>query len=311
MASYFSLLAYRNQPVEAIFAATDVAEENRVRECDAATKIQSVARMRRARARYVHVRRCIVAMQRTYRGYGGRKRFLDLVFEAHQQRQRAIFDHFATTVQRLFRGYYSRKWRSDFYSQKHYLQTVEATSRRVREEAEERRAQQEAQVADDDDQEQRKQFRETARGLHHLLSTAVRSGVLRPAAATTGLQTVFGSNIEDDLRQVASEESAKPRKFRSDLIPRKSPSNVAPTGGSAIPAAGIGSTKYQRSLQSSAPYDAEREHKNLERAIDASMASQYHRTTFVTRRAVPAAAPPTLLSESEYVPAKLQSLKKR
>ena len=144
-----------------------------------------------------------------------------------------------------------------------------------------------------------------------LLSTAVRSGVLRPAAAASGLQTVFGTNIEDDLREVAAQESAKPRKFRSDIIPRKSPANAPPKGGSAVPAFGIGSAKYQRSLQSSAPYDAEREQKQLERAVDAAIASQYHRTTFVTRKAVTAPAPPTLLSESEYVPAKLQTLKKR
>lgn len=280
MAAYFNLLTVRNQPVEAIFAATDVAEENRLIECSAATKIQSVARMRRARVRYLHVRNCIESMQRTYRGYMSRRRFLDIVCMAKLNHQRAVYNHFATTIQRVFRGFYSRKWRSDFFSQKRYLQMVEARSQAVRNDAEQCRAQQEADTRVENEALRRHQFQAAAGGLHHLLSTAVRSGVLRPAGATAGLATVFGTNVEDELREAVT--SIPRRKFKSEWLHQPA---TAGTTHLSVPGSGIGNTKYVPSLQASEPYDAVHEQARISRAVDARLASEFHRHGFVTRKA--------------------------
>lgn len=291
MAAYFNLLTVRNQPVEAIFAATDVAEENRLIECAAATKIQSVARMRRGRVRYLHVRNCIVSMQRTYRGYMSRRRFLDIVCHARLSHQRAVYDHFATSIQRVFRGFYSRKWRSDYYSQKRYLQMVEARSQAVRHEAEQCRSQQEADTRVEFATIQRQEFQAAASGLHHLLSTAVRSGVLRPAAATTGLSTVFGTNVEDELRDAIT--SVPRRKFRGEWQTQRTAD--AGTTHLSVPGNGIGKTKYVPSLQASEPYDAEREQAKIARAVDAKLAAEFHRHSFVGRKV---GARPTLDSRA-------------
>jgi hypothetical protein len=243
-------------------------------------------------------------MQRTYRGYLGRREYLEALHRVRLNRQRAVYDYFATTIQRMFRGFYSRKWRSDFYSQKQYLHTIEARSQQVRQLAEDARAQQEVDLAEAEDREQRHKFRETAGGLHHLLSTAVRSGVLRPAVSSTGLQTVFGTNIEDDLRDAAADANSAPkRKFRSDLIPRKG-ENAPPKGGSPLPYYGVGNAKYSRSLQSSEAFDAEREQSLLDRAVDAKMASNFHQHAFVARKANPPPAPLTLNAGSQYQPEK-------
>lgn len=298
MATYFTLLSDRNKPVEAIFAATDKAEENRVRECDASTRIQSVARMRRARSRYVRVRSCIIAMQRVYRGYVGRRRFLDIVHAKQLERQRAVFDHFATVVQRHFRGFYSRKWRSDFFCQKRYLQQVEARSQAVREDARQAYEHQVAEVADREDAERRAKFEATAGQLHHLLSTAVRSGVLRPAMAATGLTTVFGTNVEDDLRAVPIQR----RKYRADVIPPDTSSvRTMPTrGGSPVRRVEISQQPYQRSLQSSTAYDAEVDRQRLDNAVSATQMRSLHDKPFVTRKPGPQPPVKTINAESDY-----------
>jgi hypothetical protein len=297
MATYFALLQFRNQPVEAIFAATDIAEENRVRECIAATKIQSMARMLRCRKRYLHLRQCILSMQRVYRGYVGRKRFFDHVHGSENVRQRAVFDHFATIIQRHFRGFYSRKWRSDFYSQKRYLQAIEHKSEAVRKEALEQREKQQQLLSQREQELQRAKFVETASDLHHLLSTAVRSGILRPALSQTGLTTVFGTNVEDELR-VAALESLKTRKFKREIIPVVPPVK----GGSPVKKFTIGGGKYVQSMQASVPYDTDGEAKLLAKAVDSKMAMQFHNAVFVARKAAPPPHPKSLNAESEYLP---------
>ena len=304
MATFFDLQLRRNHPVEAIFAATDIAEDNRVAECEAATRIQAAARMRRCRVRFQHVRKCVVDVQRVFRAFLGRRRFFDIAINAAEVSRRSTFDHFATVVQARFRGYYSRKWRSDFYAQRKYLHDVTQQSERVRQAAlaaqEEQRNLDAARAAD----EQRAAFQQAAGGMHHLLSTAVRSGILRPVGANHGHTTVFGSNVEDELRAVPIPR----RKFKESLIPPRGATDAASSapsklrsGGTSVANKTVGQEPYVKSLQSSAPYDAAHEDARLETAVHERLVSTLHGRGFAPRKVKQQPDPLSLNAGSEYV----------
>ena len=292
MATFFRLLSQRNQPVEAIFAATDTAEENRLIEANAAIRIQSVARMRRAFLRYMYVRRCIVDMQRVYRGYRGRVRFLSKKIEEHEERQRQIIAHFAVIVQSRFRGYYSRKWISDFYAQKCYLMQVHAKAEQVRKMADEEQARQLTERNETLKTSTFEEYQNAMSNMHHLLSTAARSGVLRPGLAQKGLTTVFSSNIEEDIRKIPIPR----RKFKPE-IPPSTIGMGATKGGSRIPPLATSGP----SLHSQSPYDAVQEQERLEKRVNRKLMESLHQTEFVTRKPEAPKPPKTIGSESQYV----------
>lgn len=290
MATFYSLLGQRNQPVEAIFAATDVAEENRVLEAEAAIKIQSVARMRRQFLRYRYVRRCIIDIQRIYRGYRGRILAVKFQISVEKLRRRRILDYFAARIQAAFRGFYSRKWISDFYAQKRYLVQVYAKSEAIRSEAQDQNLRQQAERNDTLRTATLEEYQKATANMHHLLSTAARSGVLRPAMALKGLTTVFSTNIEEDIRKVPIPR----RKFKADLPQSTCTINVK--GGSRVPAIAIGGP----SLHAQTPYDAMHEQSLLESRVNKKLTEVIHQTDFVTRKPDPPKFPKTLASDSEF-----------
>jgi hypothetical protein len=313
MSTYFLLQGKRNHPVEAIFSATDTAEENRIAECKAATQIQAAARMHHSRTAFVHVRNSVINVQRVFRGYRGRKRYFDAAIARAISRRRAVFDHFATVIQSRFRGFYSRKWKADFIAQKRYLVQVEAQSQKVRQDAFEAREMQTVHLAATMEQERAAAFNKAAGNMHHLLSTAARSGILRPAVAVTGLQTVFGTNIEDELRNVPIPR----RKFRGEIIPvssRHANPNSSPLMGSQEPLRKGGSSRtnmsvsrqpYVRSLLSDGAYDAHSQQSKLDQAVHHRMVEKIHGSkSFVTRKPAPPKDNITINAQTPYGPGK-------
>ena len=328
MATFFSLLGHRNHPVEAIFAATDVAEANRVRERSAATKIQSAVRMRQCRRRFLYVRTCIVSIQRLFRGFADRKAALNRRLDDVKRRHVATLHALASIIQAAFRGFFSRKWRCDFYAQKRYLIGVVEESERVRRLAEATREQQTAELQISEHQRQLEAYLRAASGKHHLLSTAVQPGVFRPTAARQGVASVFGSSVEEDLRQLPALNYPR-RVFKADVLPAAAPVAVASTDGggasqvhvdpkgsqaaagtSVLAATVAQGGSYRKdvlptnrlSLAAAASYSASSDAKKLEKAIDEKMTKRLHGDSHFAARK-PDAPPPiaTLRAESEYV----------
>lgn len=280
MATFYELLTQRNRPVESIFAATDTAEENRLKECAAATKIQAMARMHAARTRYLYLRRCIVDIQRVYRGYRGKVRFLTRAIEVDEARRMAIFHHFASVIQSRFRGFHCRKWHSDFYAQKQYVMQVAEASEAVRQQAIRAQALNGEERKTAEYESQKKAYMDAMSNMHHLLSTAARSGILRPGACRSGLQTMFNTNVEEDLRSMP--------------IPRKKLKEHLAMATSA--------TTEDR-LSTSVPYNAVEEARKLMAKVDEKLISSVHgETSFLVRKPDVPRWPQTLQAQSDYVP---------
>ncbi|KAG5465729.1 hypothetical protein CUR178_00441 [Leishmania enriettii] len=124
--------AYGCSLVKAVLIALEDAEAHAPAELNAAVTIQATFRMYRQRKAFLAVRHHACLIQRVYRGYATRKR-LDV--ERATVRQitylQVVFDTFATRIQACYRGYQSRKKKSNYYSQQAYLKVATALSSEV------------------------------------------------------------------------------------------------------------------------------------------------------------------------------------
>lgn len=215
MVSYHRLSA-SNGLVTCLFAALNDAEEARLFETAACARIQSVFRMVSQRRKYLRAKHACIHIQRVYRGYRGRVHALLRRIDQHEAHAHLFYTHFAVLIQKTFRGFFSRKWRSNYYQQKAYLKVVEERSQQVMKsiaehqmeslEAEERRKQTDLLAA----------FAATTKDLHHLVSTQAIPGVFRDPLSGMSKQTVFDGRIEDTL--IALKAPVKKHKA-ADLFP--------------------------------------------------------------------------------------------
>ena len=100
----------------AFFEATRAAEEARVDETARCVRLQSAWRRVVCVAFFNEQQRTIRLMQRHLRGWLGRQKARRARRARDIGRQRAVFDAIATTIQRRFRAYHSRKYRHSFYA---------------------------------------------------------------------------------------------------------------------------------------------------------------------------------------------------
>ena len=167
-------------------AASDAAKS----EHDAAVKIQSFVRLHFLRIWYNHVLALIIRGQRIYRGHAGRKRAVQLTAKRREWETMSFFHYQACMCQRIFRGYYSRRFRHDFHARKNYIRNILKKSEELRKSLAEHR-----EIAAREEQDRRmakaqEEFKNVAQNLHHLLSTKSCPGIyirLQLRAGTHGV----------------------------------------------------------------------------------------------------------------------------
>jgi hypothetical protein len=220
------------------------AEEER----RAAVELQRLFRGGRARRRIQRLRDAAVTIQRVQRGHVGRRIAHERRSDVEDARRRALFDYCASQLQKLFRGYYSRRYRHDFFARKRYIRTVLHNSETLRQtlrshEAalieDARRREEEARAAE---------FKRVSQGLHHLLSTSTQPGVYNSPFAADAPPVAFGKHVEEHLRDNTRELIAT-RGVKSFGVRQPVP-------------------RVRRSLQASVQYGAEIEAQRAEKRYE-------------------------------------------
>lgn len=331
MSSFHSLRAHtgaQNGCVEVLLAALQAANDasQRILEATAASKIQSIGRMYAQKKSFRHVLRCIVNIQRSFRGYRDRKKALRVRIQQQKMYNAAVFDHFATLIQSRFRGFILRKRHCDFYARKRYIQGIVDQNEKVRDESISAFQAQQSERERTLREEQRNAFVSATKNLHHLLSTSCVSGVFRPPLSVDGAKTVFGTNIEDDLRSIPlmHNHSTSGRKFKPDLPQTGAASlasgTVATTAAGGTTGAGGGGVKYvprapsqsikttttfevsPAALQNAAVYQVERVEQSLQHSVDKKLQSAIHGgSSFLTRKPEAPKFQSTINAETPYV----------
>nr|CAG4718488.1 unnamed protein product [Naegleria fowleri] len=193
--------------LESFFEARREAEANRERENNAAVLIQKTYRRWVARNAYLKYRHHVITIQRVFRGYlYGRKLKRQLLADRIKQEREQFYHYCATQIQRIYRGYYVRKYVHNFYKRKEYLEFVQQQNATVSEYVDNYRKIREEELADEKEKNDFKRFQELSKSLHHLVSTKTIPGVYKPNHRLISEETVYGIPVEDQLRYVAKTE---------------------------------------------------------------------------------------------------------
>ncbi|CBZ26265.1 conserved hypothetical protein [Leishmania mexicana MHOM/GT/2001/U1103] len=194
MSRNYSLItpAYGCGLVNAVLSALEDAAAHAPVEIDATVKIQAAFRMYQQRKAFLMLRQHACLIQRVYRGYATRKR---LDGERATVRRMAylqtVFDMFATRIQACYRGYQSRKTRSNYYAQQAYLNVVTARSSEVLVQALSTQAEQDALRNAEAKRVHNLSYARRTAHMHYMVSTCSVPSVyqLSPASSTAKQST--------------------------------------------------------------------------------------------------------------------------
>ena len=151
-------------------------EKYRHKELQAAVKIEALWRMFKQRKLYLHQKWAVSVIKRVYRGYRTRKSFWKLTSQALALQRRLFFSSLALSIQRIYRGFYSRK--KD-------LKYIEGKNQRRLEKM--NKYKQDLVSEDQKRQEDyaRMEFYKLSTNLHHLTSTNAIPGVYKSLEAVS------------------------------------------------------------------------------------------------------------------------------
>ncbi|XP_018118095.1 spermatogenesis-associated protein 17 isoform X2 [Xenopus laevis] len=160
-----------------LISAHRLAEDNRVKEYNAAVSIQSWFRGCKVRAYLRYLHKMVTVIQKWWRGYVARKYFRSKVKTAYFIMKMNFYNETAVRIQKRWRGYFVRKYVHNYYALKRYLEGVTIKNNIVRKELDK--------YADIKSREQTKKTMEKeerekdyrARKTHYLLSTEQIPGV--------------------------------------------------------------------------------------------------------------------------------------
>lgn len=190
--------------VEYYFFAKRQAEENRIRENLAATKIQACYRRYSQNKVYLTIRNATCNIQRVYRGYKyGRSLIKQLLAEKTRKEKELLLDYCATQIQKVFRGYRFRKNVHNYYARKQYLQSVYRKGQEIQHYIERWKQLQHAISLEEKEIKELEEFERTTANMHHLLSTKTIPGVLKKFGEVVSQKTIYGMPIEDHLRDTS------------------------------------------------------------------------------------------------------------
>lgn len=159
------------------YEATLMTEKKRFMEIHACTRIQSLFRRYRLRRDFLMQKAHTIICQRVMRGYFTRKRYWQLIEAELTIRRKAFYTATALSIQRVYRGFYSRKYIHDFYARKTYLMHIAQKNAEVREQTSKHYDTLKLWEAQQKEEYARSEFEKLATSLHHLTSTKAIPGV--------------------------------------------------------------------------------------------------------------------------------------
>lgn len=298
-------------------------------ERQAAVRIQRVFRGHVVLARYRLVKNSTRTIQRLARGKLARIACSTVRSQRLKDANISFFHHSAQTVQRFWRGYWSRKCWHNFHARKAYLQGVRQAGERTVSHLEERHQQQLQKAAQDQANATRAEFGKLCGELHHLVSTRSVPGVYNPPYSDA-LPSAFGKPVEQHLRDETHLEVRslrRPQKVRQHSATTWRPKQMEHAAthqppeqtrfrsrtasvGRAQTIQGPFRSKHQievanakafnnfRSVQSESPYEAVKRDAQMQQRLEKLTRTAPH--DFAFRRVEPSVVKPSVHAETQY-----------
>ncbi|GLD58296.1 spermatogenesis-associated protein 17 isoform X1 [Lates japonicus] len=137
MAELLKIRSEAEEFLKEYFLRNSQAEENRQKENQAATRIQSWFRACKVRAYLSHLHKKAIIIQKIWRGFTARARFRQMVKAAYFIMKMNFYEEMAVRIQRRWRGFFVRRYIHNFYARKSYLEGLSRKNELVRRELDE------------------------------------------------------------------------------------------------------------------------------------------------------------------------------
>eukprot|EP00696_Hemimastix_kukwesjijk_P019470 gnl/Hemi2/8721_TR3021_c0_g1_i1.p1 gnl/Hemi2/8721_TR3021_c0_g1~~gnl/Hemi2/8721_TR3021_c0_g1_i1.p1 ORF type:complete len:272 (+),score=64.62 gnl/Hemi2/8721_TR3021_c0_g1_i1:117-932(+) len=200
MAQFLGLWKDRHSMINEYFDRTKDAESNRLRELKACIAIQSLWRGYTVR-KLIDKQNCAcIEIQRVFRGWVGRKRYDYIYLQKKRRDEKLYHDKMATVIQRVWRGYSSRRHKRDFYKRKAFILNVLDKNRELRELSQQYLEEQARYQSEVSANQEQLELSTLARKRHHLVGTQAIRGVLQDVV------------MEDILRDSRTMTAPPPRR---------------------------------------------------------------------------------------------------
>lgn len=184
---------------ELYYLRANQTEKYWARDNAAALKIQSAWRMYVKRKEFLRKKAAATTIQTQFRAFSARRRFREMLKGDRNAKNIAYFSQQATLIQKVFRGYFVRKYIHDFYLRKAELQALKEKNQQFRDELEEYGKVQAVEAEEYQQELAKAEFGALAKNLHHLSSTKGIPGVYNSPFAVEK-PTVFERSVEDHLK---------------------------------------------------------------------------------------------------------------
>uniref|UniRef100_A0A7S0WHA7 Uncharacterized protein n=1 Tax=Pyramimonas obovata TaxID=1411642 RepID=A0A7S0WHA7_9CHLO len=171
-------------------------------ELNACVTIQRIWRSFKVRNEMRRMKKASTTLQASIRGHLGRKRCGNYQRMVAERERKAFFDTCAATIQKWWRGYWSRKYTHSFIARKQYMAAVMAKTVQLSRETDAHREEEMQRIAQEMDDRMHEEFWQSCKGRHHLVSTFVRPGVFNSPYAEFlgGIPSMDGIPVEEHLR---------------------------------------------------------------------------------------------------------------
>jgi hypothetical protein len=196
-------LIAKHSIMEEWFKFADEAASANMAEHFASIRIQSSVRHKICRIDYSRTRRAQITLSRTYRGHRGRLEYVETQDMDFARLRREFWDNTAMVIQKIYRGYFSRKNIHNFYLRKSYLETIAGKGEGVRRELSHHFIAMQTEAQNRQAEARIDEFEKVVGNLHHMLSTASCRGVYNSPYHQPTQATMFGLPVEEHLRNVA------------------------------------------------------------------------------------------------------------
>ncbi|CAH8649208.1 unnamed protein product [Heterobilharzia americana] len=159
-------------------------DTHRLTEYNAAVKIQAWFRGIRTRCYLKFLERCTVNIQKTWRGYLGRKHYRRILSEAVVEFRQNKFSLAAAKIQSAWKGYLTRKYVFNFYSRKVYLSALIDVGEFVKNQLNEYEKEMKRLKFKEEQECERKRILNWAKSHHFLVSTYCQPGIYQHSDKT-------------------------------------------------------------------------------------------------------------------------------
>mmetsp|Transcript_36711 Transcript_36711/g.85087 ORF Transcript_36711/g.85087 Transcript_36711/m.85087 type:complete len:318 (+) Transcript_36711:47-1000(+) len=194
------LQAAKDALQEEYFRRMQAADATRAPETAAAVSIQSFWRAHILWQLLSEWNGNALHVERIYRGHLGRV----LANAARRERriywQRIYFSHCATSVQKWYRAYHSRRYKHNYYARKAYIEAVLQKSAALSLNNSERLQAQVEEAIASQELKARNELEQLSVKLHHLVSTKTTAGIYNSPMHDGFLPTAFSIPVEQHLR---------------------------------------------------------------------------------------------------------------